>query len=293
MANKQQIEKVMEMFSSATGLTAVYVDIDGKEISDDDQFPPVCQIMRQVPHLRKHCQKCAKCGGFETMKNGQPCIYRCHAGLADFAVPVKSRENTLYGFIISGQVRLEDDENQVKEFLQQKPLDLSSRHDFAAAYSKLPVFSLEKLSASAEVLSTLSAYYLPSILNEEEAKPAKEPADQAKKHARSKKEIKQALKYIQKHIHQPVTLEEVAGHVYLSPYYFSKLFKKETGETFVSFVNRQKMNLAKDMLANDDLPVSYIAHSLGFREISYFSKVFKRYYQTTPTSYRAMSRKKG
>jgi len=53
------------------------------------------------------------------------------------------------------------------------------------------------------------------------------------------------------------------------------------------------MNLAKDMLANDDLPVSYIAHSLGFREISYFSKVFKRYYQTTPTSYRAMSRKKG
>lgn len=101
--------------------------------------------------------------------------------LADFAVPVKSQENTLYGFIISGQVRLEDDENQVKEFLQQKPLDLSSRHDFAAAYSKLPVFSLEKLSASAEVLSTLSAYYLPSILNEEEAKPAKEPAISSQK----------------------------------------------------------------------------------------------------------------
>ncbi|MED4313439.1 PocR ligand-binding domain-containing protein, partial [Heyndrickxia coagulans] len=105
MENKQQIEKVMEMFSSATGLTAVYVDIDGKEISDDDQFPPVCQIIRQVPHLRKHCQTCAKCGGFETMKNGQPCMYRCHAGLVDFAVPVKSQENTLYGFIISGQVR--------------------------------------------------------------------------------------------------------------------------------------------------------------------------------------------
>lgn len=133
-------------------------------------------------------------------------------------------------------------------------------------------------------LSILSSYYL----NHQTAKPIDAPTFVQDEVAPldEKKEIKDAKRYINLNLHRTITLEETAKQVFLSPYYFSKLFKAETGITFVAYVSQQKMIQATDLLHHSDLSISHIAKSLGFNQTSYFSRIFKKEYAMTPKEYR-------
>lgn len=107
----------------------------------------------------------------------------------------------------------------------------------------------------------------------------------------SQNEIKFILNYIEMHYTDGVSLEEVADYVHLSPHYVSRLFKKEVKTTFVNYVTNRKIEHAKELLKNTDLPVVHIAMNLSFQEHTYFSKVFKKIVGLTPTEYRNKHRK--
>ncbi|MDJ7668997.1 AraC family transcriptional regulator [Salmonella enterica] len=98
--------------------------------------------------------------------------------------------------------------------------------------------------------------------------------------------MKKALRYIDAHLSDDLRLEDVASHVYLSPYYFSKLFKKYQGIGFNAWVNRQRMVSARELLCHSDWSIASIARNLGFSQTSYFCKVFRQTYQVTPQAYR-------
>ena len=72
----------------------------------------------------------------------------------------------------------------------------------------------------------------------------------------------------------------------LSPCYFSKVFKKAVGVNFVSYVNDTKINKAKELLENTDIPVLNVALDLGFDDCGYFIRVFKKSQGVTPKKYR-------
>lgn len=98
--------------------------------------------------------------------------------------------------------------------------------------------------------------------------------------------MKKALRYIDAHLSDDLRLEDVASHVYLSPYYFSKLFKKYHGIGFNAWVNQQRMASARELLCHSDWSIASIARNLGFSQTSYFCKVFRQTYQVTPQVYR-------
>jgi two-component system response regulator YesN len=100
-----------------------------------------------------------------------------------------------------------------------------------------------------------------------------------------KREVMEAVKYIEKNLSQRISLEEVSDYLHLSPSYFSRLFKKETGEGFVEFVTRQKVGKAKELLVQTDKTVDEISYSLGYENKSYFLKIFKQYTGATPSEY--------
>ncbi|NYY81376.1 hypothetical protein DMI65_18030 [Escherichia coli] len=68
------------------------------------------------------------------------------------------------------------------------------------------------------------------------------------------------------HLSDDLRLEDVASHVYLSPYYFSKLFKKYHGIGFNAWVNQQRMASARELLCHSDWSIASIARNLGFRK---------------------------
>lgn len=98
--------------------------------------------------------------------------------------------------------------------------------------------------------------------------------------------LKKALEYIEKHYTSPISLEEVAEYAGLNSAYFSSLFKKEIGINFSNYVTEKRMNQAKHLLKNSNMPLIEIAMSLGYENQSYFSSVFKKYCQMTPKEYR-------
>ena len=87
-------------------------------------------------------------------------------------------------------------------------------------------------------------------------------------------------------IHNTHVVEDLARRVYLSPSYFGKVFKEETGETFVSFLNRVRIERSKELLQRKHIRLSDIAQMVGFEEQSYFCRVFKKLVGVTPTHYR-------
>ncbi|MDD2457243.1 MAG: PocR ligand-binding domain-containing protein [Eubacteriales bacterium] len=98
--------------------------------------------------------------------------------------------------------------------------------------------------------------------------------------------IYRAVDYVRKHYAHKVTLEETAALVYLSPAYFSRIFKDEMKVNFNIYVNQVRVEAAKKLLLNDSVPLIDIANQAGFDGQSYFSKVFKKMTGVTPGKFR-------
>jgi two-component system response regulator YesN len=104
---------------------------------------------------------------------------------------------------------------------------------------------------------------------------------------RSQQFVKFAVEYIAKNYMKPLTLEQAAREVHLSPAYFSCLFSREQGQTFTEFLTATRLEKAKELLRTAPaLPISDVAGEVGYEDVSYFSRVFKKKTGTTPAHYR-------
>lgn len=103
--------------------------------------------------------------------------------------------------------------------------------------------------------------------------------------------ISEIVQYINEHYEQPLTLESLAAHFYISPYYLSRLFKKTTGFTYVEYVMTARIKAAQRLLRETKWKVSRIMQDVGFRDTAHFGKVFKKLSNCTPLQYRKMYQK--
>lgn len=95
------------------------------------------------------------------------------------------------------------------------------------------------------------------------------------------------LSYMQVHFRKDLSLDHISDMMNLHPNYICSLFKKETGQTFVNYLNKIRIQEAKKLLASEsDIPVSTIGEMVGYDNKHYFTKVFKRYTGTTPGEFR-------
>lgn len=99
-------------------------------------------------------------------------------------------------------------------------------------------------------------------------------------------EIMQAIRYVSANMDKKIGLEDVAAHLHMNPSYFSRMFKKETGQTFTDYVIRMKMERARELLDTTNYSVGMICDMLGYNNQSYFIKTFKSAVGVTPMEYR-------
>ncbi|WP_056949328.1 helix-turn-helix domain-containing protein [Lentilactobacillus kisonensis] len=98
--------------------------------------------------------------------------------------------------------------------------------------------------------------------------------------------LQACLNYIKNNIDQTISLDEVAQHVFLSPSYLSRIFKKTMHVNFIDYINNQKIAIAGEQLCLTESPVSHIAKQIGFAQTSYFTKIFKQHTGLTPSEFR-------
>ncbi|MDY3249019.1 MAG: helix-turn-helix domain-containing protein, partial [Candidatus Choladocola sp.] len=108
-----------------------------------------------------------------------------------------------------------------------------------------------------------------------------------RKEEQSDSVVKKAKAYIQEHFSEDVSLDDVSREVNISPYYFSKIFKEESGENFIEYLTKVRMEKAKEMLANPDLSIKEVSAMSGYADPNYFSRLFKKQTDMTPREYKA------
>lgn len=89
---------------------------------------------------------------------------------------------------------------------------------------------------------------------------------------------------------EDISLNLVAASVNISPSHFSTIFSQETGETFIEYLTRFRMEKAMELLRRTSMKASEIGHSVGYRDPHYFSYLFKKRLGVTPKEYRAGGR---
>ncbi|KOF57789.1 MULTISPECIES: AraC family transcriptional regulator [Clostridium] len=98
--------------------------------------------------------------------------------------------------------------------------------------------------------------------------------------------VKEIIAYMNKNYMNNISLYKISKNMYLSPVYISKIFKEETGVSPINYLIKIRLEKAKALLKDTTLTVKTIAKSVGYDDAYYFSKLFKKYYNISPSRYK-------
>ena len=98
--------------------------------------------------------------------------------------------------------------------------------------------------------------------------------------------ISRAQKFIQDNLHKNISIEDVAKHIHLSIFYFSRLFKEKTGVTYTEYLIELRLEKSKMLLLTTEDTVASIAKRVGYAETNSFSRLFKSRVGVSPSQYR-------
>ncbi|MET3942387.1 AraC family transcriptional regulator of arabinose operon [Paenibacillus sp. PvP094] len=94
------------------------------------------------------------------------------------------------------------------------------------------------------------------------------------------------LAYIDAHIEENITVQDLAQIAYMHPNYFIRFFKQQVGIPPIHYITGKKVDKAKELLSCTPNTITMIAEYLGFRDLYYFSRLFKKHTGLTPTEFR-------
>ncbi|TCL61500.1 YesN/AraC family two-component response regulator [Hydrogenispora ethanolica] len=98
--------------------------------------------------------------------------------------------------------------------------------------------------------------------------------------------INHIITYIKNHYFNDISLRQIAADFFMNESYLSDLFKRETGVSFTNFLTEFRVEQAKALLRQLDLKTYEIAEMVGYKDVKYFNKVFKKHTGMTPNEYR-------
>ncbi|WP_256761166.1 response regulator [Cohnella sp. WQ 127256] len=98
--------------------------------------------------------------------------------------------------------------------------------------------------------------------------------------------IQQIKHYIIEHSHEDITLEAIGKKVSLSPFYISKMFKEQIGVNYIDFLTECRIEKAIKLMGDPEKSLKEITYEVGYNDPNYFSKVFKKMCDASPTEYR-------
>lgn len=267
-----------DAFAKGTGLP---LTLDGPGIQElirysYEQESPFCTLMAKTNPACASClalqQQVQKEAWFEAS------TLKCFAGLCESAAPVRIGDN-LIAFLHTGHVLLREPTRRKFNRIAATLLDWGAHVDLKQleeAYFHTRVLSPTQYGAFLRLVAIfaehLAACSNQLLLATQESEPSA---------------VVKARSFVNAHHAEELSLNRVAAAVNLSANYFSELFKKGTGLTFVDYLARVRVERAKSLLQDHHLPVSTIAFQVGFQSLSQFNRAFKKIAGQSPTSFRA------
>jgi AraC-like DNA-binding protein len=95
--------------------------------------------------------------------------------------------------------------------------------------------------------------------------------------------VRRAVRFVEQHFREPLTLAQVASVAHLSPHWFSEQFRRATGDSFQVYLRRRRLQFAKALLESAPLGVTEVCQAAGFHDLSYFGRAFRQQYGVAPS----------
>lgn len=276
--------KFQDIFSRLTGLNVSFLDTNAEFIRRSSGSRRFCRMIGAIERagLKDRVSDCWLCN-FKACRRAvesrKTVIYKCHAGLTEIMVPVIS-EGRVIAAIVTGQVRCGG--ARYRPVKDRLPAGVT-QDKLKAAYESAPALTRAQVRTAADALDLLANSPFRTELVQFLSKPS-EP-----RVSTLKRVMKTAASYISKNYMDPdLSLETVASQVNLSPYYMSHIFKKAMNMTFVEYLTGKRVEEAAKLLTvNPEKNVKEIAFAVGYSDPYYFSRVFRKLYNTPPLKFRA------
>lgn len=169
---------------------------------------------------------------------------------------------------------------------QIKVIFLSGYGDFKYAQEALRLGAVDYLLKPADVEEIEIALMKAKALckqdgEESSALTAVEPVEEPSSYL-----IKKALQFIQVHYAEDISLSHIAGELFVTPNYLSRLFRQESGQVFSDYLSRIRMEKAYAMLVDSNLKIYQIGEAVGYPNPRYFSEWFQKNAGMSPGDYR-------
>ncbi len=134
----------------------------------------------------------------------------------------------------------------------------------------------------------LKAYLMQMILLviREQCEPVERPKGYAFESVNKKYVVEQIVNYFDDHYSEKISLDQIAENMYLSPFYISKIFKSETGDTPIRHLINIRLEKAKELLVDGSGSIQEVAAAVGYDDAYHFSKLFKKRYGMSPSQAR-------
>ena len=278
MIAKNELKELMRSFYTICGIRFVLFDVDGNCIlaypEGDCDF---CQAIKGNKSLAEKCLFCDKLSFEKCKKQNELIIYKCHAGLLEASMALRSEEGEIIGYLMLGQVlSKEDSVNNKKKLLNYGSNFGIPKRKLSGAINNLVCKTNEEINSSYKVMEVCASYILLKELIVTE----------------NSKLLKQAKDYIEKHIEESFTVKNICDELKIGRTKLYEIFASENQTGVSEYIRHRRMHRAKKLLQNTDLPISEIAYRVGFSEYNYFGIVFKKTYGCSPRNFRNKKNKK-
>jgi len=229
---------------------------------------PICDFFKRLSsQTYANCLRCRNFAIKKAMKTKKPFGTLCINGIYEYTHPVLIDGNVA-AVIFIGNIL--DGENSLCK-MTQKATGLS-----------LPLETLEREYSPEQCRNacrTIENYIRFLLRNFEDAQTDEKPL------------IRNIKNYIGENLDFELGAKNLVEAFYYNPRYLCRLFKKETGVSLNDYIRSQRLERAEKLLVTTSHSVIEIAAEIGFKNVTYFNKVFKAAYHTTPTAYRKQHKK--
>lgn len=269
-----------EAFQVATGMSMFL------RLAHTEQIPRIVERDQQNAFCEavSSCEGCAECAkAHDHLRAAQPggehgCSGFCFAKMMETAVPLHCGGSTI-AWLWTGQVFVETGKPrsfaEVGKILATAGCDKKEVERLRSLWEATPEITQEKYR-SVVVLLEAFGKQLSELANRLiiEARP-QEPAS-----------VTKARHYIRENLSEHLTLDEISRHAGLSPHHFCKVFRRAAGVNLIDYINRSRIEVARQMLLKDDARVSEVAFEVGYQSLSQFNRSFRSVTGESPTEYR-------
>lgn len=281
LLNSDLFQVYQKAFESATGLPLLLKAADQSvdEAPNHTFRNPFC---RELNSGTKPCQRCLNADQCLTAKSEEQAhTTSCFAGLKETAIPVRASGRTV-AFLSTGQVfesePTEMDFESLSVALRESGFSEERIGQLRDSFFATQVVSPERYQGMVTLIGVFALQLSESLNRLMIEDSNSEPPV-----------VISAKQYINANLEDRITLDEVAAHVCVSPYYFCKIFKQATGMTLTEYVNRRRIERAKRKLLVPHSRVTEVAYDVGYQSLSQFNRSFLKYVGMSPTQFRERS----